>query len=331
MALVVVLGVVLVVLARGSRDPLTSPTTKDHWHSAYTIYNCGEVMPVFQGVIDPDGIHSHGDSIIHIHPFNSSATGDDARLGVFLETMNASITRDGIFAENGEFPAILASDGCDGEDAVVKVARWKLTLNNDPELIEVFDDDFDDIRLLANGEGFSFALVPEGLEDEEIPPPLPETIETLRGVGTDLEWEGDPPGTEVPVEGVEIDGEPIEVDPIEVEVPVEGGGVGGGDPIDPTEVETPDGDVDVGDDDPIDPTEFETPDADVDVGGDDAGDDDQGAGDQVDPIEIQIPLDGVDLSSGDPIDTIDVEIPVDSLEVESDVSSDAEESDGSDG
>ena len=95
--LVVVLGVVLVVVARGSRDPLTSPTTKDHWHSAYTIYDCGERVPPFRNQVDPDGIHSHGDSLIHIHPYNSSATGDDARLGVFLDAMAASIDVEGIF------------------------------------------------------------------------------------------------------------------------------------------------------------------------------------------------------------------------------------------
>ena len=111
MALVVVLGVVLVIAARGSRDPVTSPTTEDHWHSAYTIYDCGVAVPALQGQVDPDGIHSHGDSLIHIHPYNSSATGEDARLGVFLETMNASIDVDGIFAENGEFPPILTEDG----------------------------------------------------------------------------------------------------------------------------------------------------------------------------------------------------------------------------
>ncbi len=191
-ALVVVLGVVLVILARGSRDPLTSPTTEDHWHSAYTIYNCGQQMPLFQSQVDPDGIHSHGDSLIHIHPYNSSATGEDARLGVFLDTMDASIGVDGIFADNGEFAPILAEDGCDGEPGVIKVARWHLTLNADPELIEVYEDDFDDIRLLEDGEGFSFALVAVG---DDPPPPAQAAVGSLIGVGAEIEWQGPAPLT----------------------------------------------------------------------------------------------------------------------------------------
>jgi len=189
-AIVVVLGIVLVIFARGSRDPLISPTTDDHWHSAYTIYNCGEQMPRFQGQDDPDGIHSHGDSLIHIHPFNSSATGEDARLGVFLNTMNAAINADGIFANSGEFPAILAADGCAGEPGVIKVARWSLSLNADPELVEVYEDGFDDIRLLGDGEGFSFALVAVG---DDPPPPAQESVGSLVGVGSELEWQGTDP------------------------------------------------------------------------------------------------------------------------------------------
>ncbi len=183
--LVVVLGVVLVVVARGSRDPLTSPTTEDHWHSAYTTYNCGEPMQPFRNEVTSDGIHSHNaDSVIHIHPYNSSATGEDARLGVFLEAMDASIETDGIFADNGEFAPILAEDGCDGEPGVIKVARWDLQTSGDHELVEVYEDDFDDIRLLEDSEGFSFALVAVG---DDPPPPAQAVVAYLPSVGTELE------------------------------------------------------------------------------------------------------------------------------------------------
>ena len=184
-ALVLVLGVFLVIFARGSRDPLTSPTTEDHWHSAYTTYNCGEPMQPFRNQITTDGIHSHNaDSVIHIHPYNSSATGEDARLGVFFDAMDAAIEVDGIFADNGEFAPILAEDGCDGEPGVIKVARWDLQTSGDHELIEVYEDDFDDIRLLGDGEGFSFALVAVG---DDPPPPAQAVVTYLRRVGTEFE------------------------------------------------------------------------------------------------------------------------------------------------
>ena len=193
MVLVVVLGVFLVIFARGSRDPLTSPTTKDHWHSAYTTYNCGEPMQPFRNQVTADGIHTHkADSVIHIHPYNSSATGEDARLGVFLDAMDAFIEVDGIFADNGEFAPILAEDGCDGEPGVIKVARWALATSGDHEIIEVYEDDFDDIRLLGDGEGFSFALVAAG--DDPLPP-AQAVVSYLRSVGAEFEPEGPDPLT----------------------------------------------------------------------------------------------------------------------------------------
>lgn len=193
--IIVVLGSVMVVLARGSRDPVTAPTTGDHWHSAYSIYNCGALMPWLSGQADPDGIHSHGDSIIHIHPRNSSATGDDARTGVFFETMNVSVSAEGIFANNGEFAPIVAEDGCDGTPGVIKAARWNVAPGVEPELVEVFEDNFNDIRLLRDGEGFSFALVPEG---EDPPPPDAEVVASLVGVGADIQWPGPDPLTTTP-------------------------------------------------------------------------------------------------------------------------------------
>ena len=89
--MVVVLGIGLVLVARGSRDPLASPLTSDHWHAAYTFYDCGEELASFLGTADPDGIHSHQDALIHIHPFNSSATGEDAKMSVFLDAMEVTL------------------------------------------------------------------------------------------------------------------------------------------------------------------------------------------------------------------------------------------------
>lgn len=213
-ALVIVAGIALVYVARDSRDPLTSPTTADHWHAAYTIYDCGDRVPPFQGQIDPDGIHSHGDSLIHTHPYNSSATGDDARVGVFLDAMDASIEVEGIFADNGEFAPILAEDGCDGEPGVIKAARWNIGAAGGPEIVEVFEDDFDDIRLLGDGEGFSFALVAVG---DDPPPPASDVVASLVGVGSQIEWEGTDPLTTTTLAPLIEDIIPVEEDVVPVE------------------------------------------------------------------------------------------------------------------
>ena len=69
------------------------PSLRDHWHSAYGVYVCtdDEFLEPFLSENDPDGIHSHQDGLIHIHPFGSSVTGDDAQMDVFLSAMNVSL------------------------------------------------------------------------------------------------------------------------------------------------------------------------------------------------------------------------------------------------
>ena len=170
--LVVILGIGLVFLARENRDPADPPRIGDHWHAAYSIFDCGVEVPFFQSTADPDGIHSHQDSVVHIHPFNSSATGDDAKLGVLFTAMRATVTRDAITTP--EAGVLAAADGCDGEPAVIKIARYQV--DGGIDLISVFDDDFDDIQLLQDREAFSIAKVPVG---ENPPPPSAAALAAL--------------------------------------------------------------------------------------------------------------------------------------------------------
>lgn len=177
---VILLGIGLVFLARENREPPSPPRIGDHWHAAYTIYDCGVEVPYFQSVLDPDGIHSHQDSLIHIHPFNSSATGADATMGVLLEAMQASVTREAITTP--EAGVLAAADGCDGEPSVIKVARYQV----DPAVVlqAVYDDDFESIAFLQDREAFSIARVPVG---EDPPPPSPQSLAQLdASTGSDL-------------------------------------------------------------------------------------------------------------------------------------------------
>ena len=177
-AAVVVLGVLLVVLARNSRDTPIPPQIDDHWHVAYGIYDCDHFADPFTSQSDPDGIHSHQDGVIHIHPFNSSSTGSDAVIGVFLEAMGARIDEDEI---SGPGMGVLETGAdCNGRPTEVRAARF------DPlgELIEEFDTDFEDIRFLANLESITFALIPAG---EVIPtPPADRLITAAAAVGEQL-------------------------------------------------------------------------------------------------------------------------------------------------
>ncbi|HYU38668.1 MAG TPA: hypothetical protein VEM59_02375 [Acidimicrobiia bacterium] len=102
-ALVAVLGVALVIWTVAGRrsEAVAAPRAGnpatgepgDHWHASLDVYACSGWLttpaPEFETKADnPDirvGIHSHGDGLIHIHPFNSSESGKNATLGKFLE------------------------------------------------------------------------------------------------------------------------------------------------------------------------------------------------------------------------------------------------------
>jgi hypothetical protein len=189
-AAVVILGVVLVIAARSEREPLAPPTTEDHWHAAYAIYDCDTVYSPFQSQSDPQGIHSHQDGVIHIHPFGGGAAGENAQLQVFLDAMGVTVTEDGI---SGPGIDLEAGSECNGEPTVIRVARFNsLDLDEPPE---VFSEDFGSIQFLSNFEAFTVARVPDGAE---IPPPPDDRIETARAasggpqLSTDANTDVDP-------------------------------------------------------------------------------------------------------------------------------------------
>ena len=90
-ALVVVvgLGVGLIFASRGG-EASASPKLGEHWHAAYGVYTCDEFQPAMVDGEDGDlnGIHTHGDGLIHMHPFSTLVTGDGSvmYLGVGLRS-----------------------------------------------------------------------------------------------------------------------------------------------------------------------------------------------------------------------------------------------------
>lgn len=175
-ALVIVLGLALVVFARATRDAEASPTLQDHWHAAYGVWDCvtESFLTPFQSEFDPEGIHSHQDGLIHIHPFTSSVTGKEAKLAVFLDAMGASLSESGLELPGG---ATLESGvECNGEKAIMQVIRWENAfIGGEPT--NVFTTSLEDVRFLNDEEAFTIARAPEGSEI-----PLPNTIGNLEGV-----------------------------------------------------------------------------------------------------------------------------------------------------
>lgn len=123
---IVVLGVGLVVISRPEKSEAIPPRITDHWHAAYGINVCGEVLPGLSDAgADTSGIHSHGDGLIHMHPFGSRYTGKGANLGAFGDTTAMKLTDSSL-----EIPGrdkLNNGDKCPGKDGkpgTVQVMVW---------------------------------------------------------------------------------------------------------------------------------------------------------------------------------------------------------------
>lgn len=172
-AAIVIVGIAVVVVARSGYNSASAeaPLTTDHWHAAYGFYVCDSFQPpLTDAVTDRTGIHTHGDGIIHIHPFTASYAGKNATMSAWGQTVDVQFTSnswtlpDGTKYENGY--------DCNGQPAQLSVYKWNV---DDPEAApQVYTSNFGDIRLDTNRSAYTFAVVPEGTEV-----PKPDTIPTL--------------------------------------------------------------------------------------------------------------------------------------------------------
>ncbi|MCH2427604.1 MAG: hypothetical protein MK177_09790 [Acidimicrobiales bacterium] len=177
-ALVVVLGSLLVLWARTDREATSAPRVGEHWHSAYDIYVCDSFRSKVVLETDPNGIHTHGDGLLHIHPFNKLASGRDAVLGEFFSAFGGRIDDASVVLDTGE--ELVEGADCGGQPTVLKVARFDADdLERDPEVVT---EDLAGVRFLKNREAFTVAMVPA---DVEPPAPRSERLTFLDIVSPD--------------------------------------------------------------------------------------------------------------------------------------------------
>ncbi len=177
------------------------PTVTDHWHVAYAVDICGELTPqLSSGASDPNGIHTHDDGVVHVHPGAAQvvpAEGEEATVAVFLEATGAILTDDSLSLElEGEPVATYTEgeEGCDGEPAVVQVAYWPDAEGAGSEDPIIVTEDVDDVVFRDDRAAVTVAFLPEGET-----PRAPTTV----GVLADLSGESGsavttPPTTIVP-------------------------------------------------------------------------------------------------------------------------------------
>ena len=183
---IMLVGAALVWYAVDDRqsDASVPPVIGDHWHASYDFYACGEFLeatiPEFENQI---GIHTHGDGVIHVHPFSSGGAGEKATLGTFLDETDVELSNDGLTIgtnELGDGPQTWteSDDQCDGEDAEIVVAKWE-NVQNEGSSPALLTDGLGDIRFRNDGEGYTIAFVPEGETDI----PRPRNADQLAQLG----------------------------------------------------------------------------------------------------------------------------------------------------
>ncbi len=200
--IVIVLGLSLVFYARQSRpsvDASGAPQQSDHWHHAYGFYLCDTWFKLEGNAEQPGtdnytqyartGIHSHDDGLIHWHPFSPASVGNNARLGVFLDTYGVDLSNSKLTFPESQSAALQVDFG-DREDPLVwengntkcnvdgsekdgslKVVVWSNFTDTDNGTTYIAD--FDNIRLDRDQMVVAIAFVPDGADDVTMPPWAP--------------------------------------------------------------------------------------------------------------------------------------------------------------
>lgn len=149
----------------------------DHWHHAYLVNHCGYDLGTTQMYDSADGIHTHGDGLVHIHPFTDAASEQNATLGLYFESQGAVLTDDSF--TTGDFDGFSVSmseaEGCNGEAAVLQLAIWTDPFDPDSDPI-IHTENLANVYFDVDGAAVTLALLPVG---EEIPRPPEERLRQL--------------------------------------------------------------------------------------------------------------------------------------------------------
>jgi hypothetical protein len=185
---IIALGIGVVAMARsengGLGDNSTPPKANlqngdpfDHWHAAFAIEVCGKELPALQdGPTDVQGIHTHGDGLVHIHPFTRTAAGKRATLNKFFKQVDLTVTNTGFQLPKGvtmEGGGTTVEEGvttCAGKPGELVMAHWKDAANaagTKPD--KIFTKNFGDVRFTEDGGAYTLAFVPKGTTDIKAP------------------------------------------------------------------------------------------------------------------------------------------------------------------
>lgn len=149
-----VLAVILVVFAIlgglfFARGATGAPRIGDHWHAPYQMLICGKRQPNIPEV-EPEGVGTHADGVIHLHPFTPAGEGSGARLVTMFDRMGGKLGKTEIRIPYAK-KTFKNGDTCDdGTEGVLQVF-----VNGEPleSLNRYIPQDGDRIRIVFGPEG----------------------------------------------------------------------------------------------------------------------------------------------------------------------------------
>jgi hypothetical protein len=189
MAMVVILGTAGIVYSRDQHQPDNSRplaaaagVAGDHWHAALGFDICGTFAPnVPDSGTDPLGIHTHGDGVVHIHPFSALSSGKRAKLQLFFDTTNVKANASEIKLPNDD-TTHKNGQRCDTGTVGTATVQTKVWDTRDPsDQGRIVPGNPADIHP-TDGMLITIAFVPAGAD---IPrPPSADQLDKLSDVGT---------------------------------------------------------------------------------------------------------------------------------------------------
>lgn len=169
-AALLTVGVLLGVGGFASASSERPAPAKDHWHSAFGVWSCNRWLPPIPPGDDPTGIHTHGDGLIHVHPFDTRAAGSKAVLRRFFESSFLLVDTKRI--EVPKQPPLLAGSDCKGKKTEITAVVWRSVKDRSPVTVT---KDFGSIRL-TDGQVIVLVHAPKATMPE-LPPSIDELIE----------------------------------------------------------------------------------------------------------------------------------------------------------
>jgi hypothetical protein len=185
---VIVVGVALVVVSRSDRQGASavSPKIGEHFHAYLGVNVCGEWItnaPQFEQRANETGItaglHSHGDGLMHLHPFATDEAGENATVGRFFDYGGWKVSSDeletwvGGTHRNGQ--------ECTGKTPGKGEVQWVVGRHNQPWPTEARTGDPADYRP-RNGDIVALYFVPKGTKLEE-PPGANAALDNIEDLG----------------------------------------------------------------------------------------------------------------------------------------------------